>query len=161
MRQRIDSPSQVRFGARASRWSLSVLACCLLIAGCEDGPQGPPRVDTFPIKGKLTIDGNPEVGVAVKLNPVGKEVSAANVNSSTFTDADGAFTIGTYESGDGAPEGDYTLTFMWGTRSLVTGRYGGPDKLNERYLDPEASEVKVTVNPGEEIDLGTIELTTE
>lgn len=118
-------------------------------------------MDTFPITGKLTIDGNPVGNVAVKANPVGKELSAANVSSSTFTDAEGNFEISTYESGDGVPEGDYTLTFMWGSRSLMTGRYEGPDKLNERYLDPEASEFKVSVKPGEEIDLGTIELTTK
>lgn len=149
------------FRSRTRRLTLIALACCLSFAGCDSGPQGPPRVDTFPITGKLTIDGNPVGNVAVKANPVGKELSAANVSSSTFTDAEGNFEISTYESGDGVPEGDYTLTFMWGSRSLMTGRYEGPDKLNERYLDPEASEFKVSVKPGEEIDLGTIELTTK
>jgi hypothetical protein len=39
--------------------------------------------------------------------------------------------------------------------------YSGPDKLNDRYSDPEKSEIKVTVMPGEPTDLGEIKLTTK
>ena len=69
--------------------------------------------------------------------------------------------IATYEASDGVPEGEYVLTFMWGKINLISGGYGGPDKLNGRYTDPETSEVKVTVKAGEATELGTIELTTK
>ena len=46
-----------------------------------------------------------------------------------LTDQDRVFSVNTYESGDGAPEGDYTVTFMWGQYNLACGSYGGPDKL--------------------------------
>ena len=39
--------------------------------------------------------------------------------------------------------------------------YTGPDKLNGRYADPKTSELKITVMPGEETDLGEIKLTTK
>ena len=77
-----------------------------------------------------------------------------------FTDEEGKFEISTYESSDGVPAGEYALTFMWGKWNM-SGSYGGPDKLNDRYTDPKTSEVKVTVKDGEPTDLGTIELTTK
>ena len=83
------------------------------------------------------------------------------ISVAAFTDEEGRFSIGTYEGADGAPEGEYKLTFLWGQFSLMSGQYGGPDKLKKRYLNPEKSEFQFTVKPGEPTDLGTIELTTK
>jgi hypothetical protein len=38
--------------------------------------------------------------------------------------------------------------------------YGGPDRLNNRYRDPQKSTVRFTVKD-EPVDLGSIELTTK
>jgi hypothetical protein len=81
--------------------------------------------------------------------------------SSTFTGDDGQFSISTYEKGDGVPEGEYILTFMWGKRNVITTSYGGPDKLKGKYSDPKKSGHKITVRAGEPTDLGRIDLKTK
>jgi hypothetical protein len=78
-----------------------------------------------------------------------------------YTDAQGKFELSSYVKGDGVPEGDYVLTFLWGELNLVSTNYGGPDKLMERYKSPEESKVKFTAKQGTPLDLGTIELTTK
>lgn len=142
-----------------SKWSVIPFALSVLLSGCGSGEREYDRVATFPVKGQLTVDGKPEGQVLIKLHPVGKPATV--VTSSNFTNPDGTFTIGTYEGQDGAPVGEYKLTFMWGQINLMSGRYGGPDKLQKRYTDPEKSEFSVSVKEGVESDLGTIALTTK
>lgn len=134
----------------------AVLAC----AGCNEERRGPERVPTFPITGVVHVDGKPQSNLLVKSIPAEDAQNAAAVTSSAYTDDKGRFEIGTYESGDGAPVGEYRLTFMWGQRNLMNGRYSGPDKLGDRYSDPKKSEIKVHVNEGEPNELGVIELKT-
>lgn len=138
---------------------LSLICATPLLTGCNDpGPQGGPRVVTVPITGIVHVDGKPVGGLLVKCHPVGE--AAVPTSVSGYTDETGKFSIGTYESGDGAPEGEYAVTFMWGQYAM-NGRYGGPDKLKDRYKDPEKSEHHVTVKAGSPADLGTINLTTQ
>lgn len=156
----LNSTAVSTLSRRVFRGSVFPLCVSLvLLSGCRDeGPRGGPRIETFPITGQVTVDGNPTETLLVVANPVGK--AAVPTTISSFTDKEGKFSISTYESDDGAPEGDYKLTFKWGQWGM-NGRYGGPDKLNDRYTDPEKSEIAVTVKKGEPIDLGTIQLTTK
>ncbi len=131
----------------------------LLSVGCSKAQKGGPREATYPIVGVVVIDGEPREHVQVTCHAEGD--SKVPMKSAAYTASDGAFSIGTYESGDGAPAGTYKLTFMWGAINLMSGRYSGPDKLNGRYADPAASEIVATVVDGEECDLGVVELTTE
>jgi hypothetical protein len=83
------------------------------------------------------------------------------MNSTSITAGDGAFSLSTYESGDGVPPGDYTLTFVWGEMNLMNGQYAG-DKLEGKYADAATSAIALTVTAGAEPqDLGTIELSTQ
>jgi len=133
-----------------------------LFAGCSK-PKQPSynRVPTFPVKGQVMVDDAPGANLQVVLNPVG--AAAAPVTVSAFSDAEGKFSIGTYDGSDGAPAGEYKLTFAWKDINLMTGRYEGPDKLKDRYSDPAKSEFPVTVKEGSEtdLDLGVIKLTTK
>lgn len=127
---------------------------CGVFSGCGKAPKGPPREPTFPITGRVLVDGQPANNLKVTFHPEsGKSIGA-------YTDSDGHFSVGTYEAGDGAPSGTYKLTFEYGQINLMSGRYGGPDKLNGRYADSETSEHTVTVEDGTENDLGEIALTT-
>lgn len=131
-----------------------------LVIFCGCGQQQAFRKETFPVKGKVLVDGNPEKNVAVvcvRLSSVDKEHPT---ESQCFTLDDGSFEVGTYESKDGVPEGDYALTFRWGEWNLFTKSYDG-DKLNSRYLDPETSPAKFTVKKGKPMDLGEIKLTSQ
>lgn len=144
------------------RWN-NLIECVILcvavmsVAGCGGEPRGGPRVDTYPITGTVLVDGEPAATLQVKCHPSGDIGVATSVAS--LTDPEGKFSISTYEHGDGAPEGEYKLTFIWGQYGF--NGYAGPDKLNERYTDPEESKHIVTVKKGEKNDLGTIELTTK
>ena len=136
-----------------------VILCVALmsVAGCWKKQQGGPRVDTFPIIGTVLVDGEPAATLQVQCHPSGDVGVPTSI--ACLTDKDGKFSISSYERGDGAPEGEYKVTFFWGQYGM--SGYGGKDKLNEKYLDPKKSEFTVTVKKGEENDLGVIELSTK
>ncbi len=142
---------------RIARPLCVVLCVCLLLGGC--GRKGPPRKETFPVKGTLLIDGKPVGNVAVRCVSVQK-LDATTPPSATFTRDDGTFEISTYEKSDGVPEGEYVLTFQWGEHNLISGTYAG-DKLGGRYADAKKSTNRFKVEKGKPVDLGKIELTTK
>ncbi len=131
----------------------------LPIIGCRSntGPQGGTRVSTIQVTGTVHVDGVNAAFLRVTAKPVGG-TGAVPLDPSAMTEADGKFTLSTYESGDGIPAGEYKLIFEWGELNLLNGQYSG-DKLNGKYADPEKSEVVVKVAAGDKPkDLGTIEL---
>ncbi|MEY2725160.1 MAG: hypothetical protein RLZZ458_1027 [Planctomycetota bacterium] len=131
----------------------------VLIAGCAEADN---RKPTYPVKGRITVDGKPPGSVLqVECHPVAGMDTRNPTVSRTETDELGNFQISTYAAGDGVPAGDYVLTVTWLTFNLMSRDYSGPDKLNDRYSDPEKSELKVTVMPGEPTDLGELKLTTK
>jgi hypothetical protein len=127
-------------------------------AGCGQSDQD--RLPTFPVVGKVLVDGEPVEMLAIRCVRLSEADKDHPTQSQCFTTADGTFTISTYESGDGVPEGEYVLTFQWGEWNMFSHSYGG-DKLDGRYNDPAKSEIKFEVIPGEPTDLKTIELTTK
>lgn len=133
---------------------------CLAICGC--GPKTPARVKTYPVIGKLTVDGEaPGSPIQVYCHPVdGMDPNFPTV-SECVTNDDGTFQISTYLAGDGVPAGDYILTFEWKEFNLLSRGYGGPDKLKKKYSDKEKSPYRITVEPGQQLDLGTLDLTTK
>jgi hypothetical protein len=135
---------------------LLVVAVCLSFCAC--GPQERTRRQTYPVTGKVLVDGNP--AAALKLAATGKTPGDPNypILPQATTKDDGSFEFYSYEPGDGLPPDEYVLTFMWGQYDGV--RYKGPDKLNGRYKDPAQSQVKVTVKDAP-VDMGTIKLTTK
>lgn len=132
----------------------------VLAQGCG-GSEPPFRKATSPAKGTLTVDGLPPgSGIQVQCHPVGAPDTEHPTVSATETDAAGKFSISTYESGDGLPAGEYTLTFTWQEFNVMSRSYSGEDKLNGRYSDPNSSQIKLTVKEGEENDMGVVALTT-
>jgi hypothetical protein len=146
------------------RIGLSLFSVVLLVtSGCSSAPDGPDiEMDKVSkVTGKLLINGKPEQQVAIKLHRVGAEDPNAKtsqyLSSSAFTAADGSFAIGTYSGGDGAPDGEYIVTFQWGMQNLLGGSYSG-DKFGGKYLDLKNPAKTITV-AGAPIDMGVIELT--
>lgn len=148
-------------------WYLCALPLILTLAvGCKKGPPPLVRDPVVKVTGTLLIDGNPEPQVAIRLVPVdgpNEELGTSrDLTPSAFTEADGKFSIGTYDKGpgaDGAPSGEYVAIVQWGAINLMGGMYAG-DKFNGKYMDPKKSEIKVSVQD-KPVDLGTIELTTK
>jgi len=124
----------------------------LLLAGCANKPRGERPFETNPVTGVVHIDGLPADRVQVDFHP-SADSTTIKYPLSTLTDEEGRFSVTTYESGDGVPEGTYTLTFQWLDISLAP-----TDQLKGAYADPKTSEHIVKVVKNQPNDLGVIEL---
>lgn len=140
-------------------WTLLAVLFCSCSDSNLPAPNNPKPV--FPVTGIVVIDGQPAADVKVQCVPFDGVDKENPTSSMAFTNERGEFRILTYYDGDGAPEGEFALTFLWGKRQFVDGKYAGPDKLNGRYSDPKASEVRFVVLPGRITELEEIQLTTE
>lgn len=154
--------------AWSSRLVLIVVPACCFLAGCgDDGPQIPDRPPSFPIVGKVTVNGStvelPKMLGVVAIPEGAKrnlEGDVVGVGSAIASPQDGTFSISTYEKGDGVPAGTYKLTFRLGKYNMMKAGFEGDD-FKGKYDNPETSEYTVTVtgNETEPIDLGEINLT--
>jgi hypothetical protein len=138
-----------------------IVLTCVALCSCSQGPTGPPRKETVPVQGQVVVDGTPAAGVDVVCNPVNGGNAQDFTASHSVTDQEGKFAVTTYEAGDGAPVGEYVLTFSWKLDNPVSGVKDGPDKLNGRYMNPAASQHPLKVESGKPVDLGQIQLTTQ
>ena len=127
--------------------------------GC--GNKHPNEKQVFKIKGIVTVDGKPVSDIQVALHDKAGPDNKKPTYPQGFTDAEGKIRISTYEEGDGAPGGEYNVTFAWQEFNLMTRSYGGPDKLNKKYADPKTTPFSVTLAEGKPNDIGTVELTTK
>ncbi len=141
-----SSFNALRFDARLVALGVLVFACL----GCSEATQ---REGMVKIKGLVQVDGAPAEGVLMTLHP---QTGDASISTGT-TGEDGSLQISTYTLGDGAPAGDYIVTFTWGKYDRVKRAYLG-DELGGRYASPKKSEVVWKVSAGEEFDAGTIDL---
>lgn len=130
-----------------------VSSSAVAILGC--GESGPPRVALRPTSGKVTIEGQPAVGVEVRLRPADAPGSLDALVPFATTGDDGSFKLGTYEEGDGAPEGRYKMTLFWPDRP--PGPQPGEDQLGGTYALAERTTLEATVAKGENT-IPTIEI---
>jgi hypothetical protein len=129
---------------RSARLGL-LAAACLLTCSCGDG-----RKPAFPVSGKVLHQGKPAKGAMVILHPLDDPDPKAT-KPNARAEADGSFRLNTYKTGDGAPAGEYAVTFFWPKppASPVDHPYMGPDLLGDRYRDPKTSPWRVTIREGE------------
>lgn len=136
-----------------------VVASVALVLGCSEA-KDPSKKETIPIKGEVVVDGAPAAGVLVQLftaQDISTRTGSLSIGS---TDDQGKFEIGTYSQGDGAPPGDYSVTFSWPAMQMSQEREA-PDRLKNRYKDPSKSTFKITVASDKPVDMGKVELTTK
>jgi hypothetical protein len=137
----------------------AVLLSALTLCSCSQG-TGLPETICY-ISGTVYVDGEPASNLSVTCHEVTARAKKPSSDASTLTDGEGTFTFSSFANGDGVPEGDYTLTFFWGTMNLKAMKYEGPDRLNGRYDDASSSEIRITVSDGTPVELGRIDLTTK
>lgn len=146
------------------RYYLFGLACTasLLAAGCGSG-----RPKTILVTGTVTYKGQPVQGANVMFEcKTGRPAYG-------ITDAEGRFEMETFETGDGAIEGEHTVVIrkMISTSGsvaeldphMVPPRGGEPLMRNavpERYGSPTQSPLKATIDPDGQNDFA-FELTDE
>ena len=129
------------FSKHRSFWlGLAVLCVpCLMLAGCK---QGESRVPTFPASGQLlSANDKPIANALVVLHPV--DINSKAPKSRATTDADGKFQLTTYDTGDGAPEGDFIVTVeQW----LGDDPNEAPtNKLPGTWSRPESSTLRIAI----------------
>ncbi len=149
-------PDRERRVEARNAW-LATVALPLVLIGCTDAPRGEPRLETFPLQGVVQVDGAPAEHLTVECYP--QNTGELTRELAGVTTAEGKFSLGTYEAGDGVPEGEYQIAFKWLKKGK--GLRGLQDALNGRYANPNSSGFSITVKKGEPADLGTIELTTK
>jgi hypothetical protein len=143
---------------------LPLAALTLAFAGCGD--QGTQKRmaqqleeikgNTFEVakfSGKVTIDGQtpsvPPRSVLVLMLYSAKDVQPGHeIIYETVCDKEGHFEFTRFTKGDGVPPGSYTVLF-----GELTPRHGaqfiGPDRLGNRYNDPDTSPFHVEIkSPG-------------
>jgi len=130
------------------RWGVLVSTAIALALGCSKSndkrfdaalkESGLPSPKVSPLAGTVTIDGRPPEGagaVFAVLNDVSKPDEPLDRRLDARCEKDGHFEFSSFSRGDGAPEGNYVITFV---RLKKSGRiYVRPDLLNNLYSDPE------------------------
>lgn len=128
----------------------TVVTTVLTASGCGQRWQAA----TYPVHGKLEINGQLASGAIVELHSQGSARDVRNSRPWGIVDDRGEFHLTTYKSNDGAPQGEYRLTIKW---PPDVSRPSLADRLNHAYSKPDNSHWTVTVQD-RETDLGTIEV---
>jgi hypothetical protein len=81
-----------------------LLLLCVAAAGCGGGSKRP---KLYSVKGKITVKGQPIAGAQVAFQPVDPKSEARGATG--ITKDDGSFVLGTFQTGDGAVEGEYKV----------------------------------------------------
>jgi hypothetical protein len=135
-----------------STTAVLALAACTLFPGCggEDW-----HAETYPAHGRVTINGEPAAGAVVELHATGEKPDVRNSRPWAVVEDDGAYTLSTYEKGDGAPPGDYALTVRW---PPDVSQPSLADRLGGAYATPAQSQWSVTISEGDN-QLPPVEIT--
>lgn len=106
----------------------------LTLTGCSDGAAGAAkREKVSKVSGKVTMAGAPVASAIVTFSPGGKQ-PAANGR----TDAEGKYTLTTYDPGDGAAPGDYTVLVTKEGASATSAMPTGHDPTGAKPVDSAA-----------------------
>lgn len=141
-------PSMRRLFSTAN--CVAVGVALALIVGCDGGSW-----KCVPVSGSLQVGGQPAEGAQVTLVPINLGTKSELPRPTAVVEADGSFKLLTYDPSSrktypGAPPGEYKVTVTWITPlhvgEKVDQKKRPTDKLGGKYLNPERSTMKVTVN---------------
>ncbi len=135
-------------GTPKAAWVVIALAFVVPVSMTSCGGPTEKQVTVHPVSGKVTFKGEPAEGAQVILHPKGHTLPDRTVPTAR-ADASGAFKIGSYKAGDGAPPGDYVVTVVWKKVVASEGGAGpGPNVLPKEYASADTSPVQLTVKDG-------------
>lgn len=131
------------------RGDVRIVGCfcvALLAAGCGSGRS----TKTHPVKGTVTYQGQPLPEVVVSFYPEQGRPAAG------MTDAQGAFSLSTFDPKDGAPAGFYKVAINEPAPDRAEGDYSVPPEKPPRfpvkYTNPSESELVAEVKPSSDND---------
>ncbi len=119
---------------------LTLLLAPLAVVGC--GPTS--RLDTYPVSGQVSVDGEPTDNVVVRFHHQDPSVTGDARSPAAKTDAEGRFRLTTAVDAEGAIAGTYRVSFAWMSGNQLTST----DRFDGSYSDPATSGVEVEVPHG-------------
>ena len=123
--------------------SMAMAALLIALTGCGDGVS---RIPTYKAQGQVLWEGKPLANAFVVLHPENPELVPARAS----TDASGNFTLTTFDTGDGAPAGDYKLTVAFYQPIKEGGSLvPGPNVIPPKYSDAASTELRVSIKEGD------------
>ena len=129
-----------------------------VVIGCTR-PEYPNA--TYPVSGRVqTTDGEPAGYVRVTLHSSKLVSDGDPFRPSAMTDDDGNFRLTTYETDDGAPQGNYAVTFRWAKPQKTLFDPIPKDRLRNRFALPTEKSLRCTIIEAESQNLGTFEINT-
>src|SRR5262249_55119177 len=122
------------YRAQGQRLLLRAAVLALLLsASCAQDHRKP----LYPVRGQVFVQGQPARDAFVIFPPL-HSTDPYPTKAFARVAADGSFRLTTYQTGDGAPAGDYAVTVWW-RKVTKAGEEKGPDQLHGRYRDPQTS----------------------
>ncbi len=130
------------------RFVLLIALALAPAAGCGKKAR-PGEKPVYPVTGRVTYKGDPMPHAVVTFYPAGGAFAPA-LKSRATADADGVYTLTTYELNDGAPAGEYGVVLYIPVTPPDPNNLEAPnppDRLKHAYSDPAKSKLKFTVKP--------------
>jgi hypothetical protein len=133
-------------GGSAAAFGLRLLCLSLAACGCGRGD----RLATFPVAGRVVVDGLPLTRGSVTFVPERGRGSTGTL------DAEGRYRLSTYAPGDGAVAGDQTVVISSFEPLAAADPGSGADMIDtpvrwlapQKYSDPATSPLRFSVQPG-------------
>ena len=122
----------------------------LLIVGCGGSDQK----EVEPVSGSVVLDGQIPVDATVVFHPINRDEDDRTPVPRGTVKSDGTFEMRTYGANDGAPIGDYKVTFSWQGdlsqyKDLSEDEIDAlPELMPEKYTSSKTTDVKVTIKEG-------------
>lgn len=144
--KKVNRIVKTRFGRLTAKATLAAsLSMTLVLSGC--GAQSD-RLPVQPVSGTVTFKGKPLSNALVAFHPVDNSDPRATACRAT-SDANGKFTLSTYDANDGAPAGEYKVTVeCYKLKGSGTSLEPGPNFLPVKYSRPATTKLTVRVEEG-------------
>lgn len=129
-----------------SGFAAALVLMALGMVGC--GGEGAARLPVHPVEGVVTRDGKPLANALVALHPKTPQ-AGHEIAPRAQTDESGQFKVTTYDTNDGAPEGEYAVTVQY--YQLIqngTSSEPGPNVLSPKIALPSTTDIVVKVASG-------------
>lgn len=126
---------------------IALLGVLTIAAGCNSSLGVPSAV---PVRGTVKFKGAPASGIRVTFHPQRGDGQERFLPIGE-TGADGGFSLSTGEPNNGAPPGEYLVTFMKPELSPTEIVETEIDAFQGKYSDPTTSPFRVTVVRGENV----------
>lgn len=114
--------------------------------GSDEKGKPVKKKETFPVAGKLLLNGQPVAGAVVSFYVPNPETKGFTYVCDGLTDESGRFAMSTYTKFDGAPAGEFAVTVVKTGKGYRES--GGKNQLPEDYATAVETPLKVTIKDG-------------